>query len=123
MGTRSLAIPRQTETKKTSFTEKLTAMVGMRPKDKEEKTVGTTKSKTIGIVSAITTADDLGDLNTRTVGGIESHTIGSVTETKIPPVEMRTLMRKKEVRYYQNEKLDNGFTLARATEEKLRINC
>ena len=59
----------ETETKNTSFTERLTAMVGMRPKDKEEKTVGTTKSKTNGIVSAITTeADDVGELNTRTVG-------------------------------------------------------
>ena len=98
-------------------------MVEMRPKDKEEKTLGTTKSKTIGIVSTITTeADDVGELNTRTVGGIESHTIRSATETKLPPVETRKLMQKKEVRYYQNEKLDHCFKLARATEEKLRIN-
>ena len=41
--------------KKTSIAERFAAMVGMKPRDKEEATTATDKSKTFGTVSAITT--------------------------------------------------------------------
>ena len=43
------------QAKRTSFTEKIAAMVGMKPREKEEVVQTTEKSKTIGTVSAITT--------------------------------------------------------------------
>ena len=42
------------QTKRTSFTERIAAMVGMKPKEKEEVVPTTEKSKTIGTVSVIT---------------------------------------------------------------------
>ena len=43
------------QTKRTSFTEKIAAMVGMKPKEKEEVMPTTEKGKTFGTVSALTT--------------------------------------------------------------------
>ena len=42
-------------TKRTSFTERIAAMVGMKPREKEEVVPTTEKSKTLGTVSVITT--------------------------------------------------------------------
>ena len=42
------------QTKRTSFTERIAAMVGMKPKEKEEVVPTTEKSKTFGTVSVIT---------------------------------------------------------------------
>ena len=42
------------QTKRMSFTERIAAMVGMKPKKKEEVIPTTEKGKTFGIVSAIT---------------------------------------------------------------------
>ena len=43
------------QTKRTSFTERFAAMVGMKPREKEEVPAATEKSKTFGTISAITT--------------------------------------------------------------------
>ena len=43
------------QTKRTSFTERIAAMAGMKPREKEEITTVTEKSKTFGTVSTITT--------------------------------------------------------------------
>ena len=43
------------QTKRTSFTERIAAMVGMKPKEKEEAIPTTEKGKTFGTFSAITT--------------------------------------------------------------------
>ena len=43
------------QTKRTSFTERLAAMVGMKPREKEEVVAVTEKSKTFGTVSMMTT--------------------------------------------------------------------
>ena len=43
------------QTKRTLFMERYAAMVGLRPRDKEEVRTGTDKSKTFGTFSAITT--------------------------------------------------------------------
>ena len=80
------------ETKKTTFpAERLAAMV--RPKDKEEITVGTIKSKTFGTVSAITMEADEGEkqgtVSTEKTAG---HSAGPVTKSKPSPVELGDLM-------------------------------
>ena len=43
------------QTKRTSFTERIAAMVGMKPREKEVVVTTTEKSKAFGTVSAITT--------------------------------------------------------------------
>ena len=48
------------QTKRTSLTEKLTAIVGMKPGEKEEVTKTTDRGKTFGKVSATTTEADQG---------------------------------------------------------------
>ena len=59
MGTKPPTTPEtikgDSQTKRTSLTEKLAATVGMKPREKEEITTVTEKSRTLGTVSAITT--------------------------------------------------------------------
>ena len=43
------------QTKRTSHIDRIAAMVGMKPREKEETTTVTEKSKTFGTVSTITT--------------------------------------------------------------------
>ena len=45
------------QTKRTSFTERFEAMVGMKPREKEEVVPANEKSKIFGTVSMITTQD------------------------------------------------------------------
>ena len=49
------------QTKRTSFTERIAMMVGMEPREKEETAPTTEKGKTFGTVSAITTEDNRDD--------------------------------------------------------------
>ena len=49
------------QTKRTSFTERIAMMVGMKPKDKEEVVPTIEKGKTFGTVSAITTEANQND--------------------------------------------------------------
>ena len=51
----SETIKEDSQSKRTSFTERIAAMVGMKPREKEEVVQTTEKSKTFGTVSAITT--------------------------------------------------------------------
>ena len=53
--TSNTTIKEDSQAKRTSFTEKIAAMVGMKPREKEEVVQSTEKSKTFGTVSAITT--------------------------------------------------------------------
>ena len=54
-GSRPKTIKDDSQTMKTSFTERFAAIVELRPKDKEEAITGTDRSKIFGTVSAITT--------------------------------------------------------------------
>ena len=49
------------QTKRTSFTERIAMMVRMKPREKEETAPTTEKSKTFGTVSAIATEDNRDD--------------------------------------------------------------
>ena len=49
------------QTKRTSFTERIAMMVGMKPREKDEIAPTTEKGKTLGTVSAITTEDNRDD--------------------------------------------------------------
>ena len=52
-GNTAESIKDDSQSKRTSFTERFAAMVGMRPKDKEKMMTGTGKSKTFRAISAI----------------------------------------------------------------------
>ena len=82
------------QTKTTSFTEKLTAMVEMKPREKEEVRKTTERSKTFGKVSTITTEADQGkDHIMKGAGGDEN---GQATESKLLLVELEDLMSKRQ---------------------------
>ena len=124
------------QTKKTSFTDRIDAMVGMKPRV-EEATTASEKSKTFGTVSTITTETrkGMGEASQVTAVSSEERT----KETRTTSVELGDLMTKlneidkklkcseedrlelkKEIRHNKNENLDNYFCLARATEDKLQ---
>ena len=71
------------QTKKTSITERFAAMVGMKPRDKEEATTATDKSKTFGTVSAITT--EAGQEKEQVTAG---NPVRHLAESKAPLVEL-----------------------------------
>ena len=125
------------QTKRTSFTEKFAAMVGMKPKEKEEVIVSTEKSKMFGTVSDITkeTKQDKEQVTQKATANQNKRTM----ESKRPSLELADLMAnleridkklkcseedrqelKKEARHNKNENLDNNYFLAGATEEKLQ---
>ena len=136
-------IKEDSQTKRTSFTERIALMVGMKPREKDEIAPTTKKGKTFGTVSAEATEDnrddDRGDLvaTTRHEATVENGT--TTNQEKTPLLELSDLMAKleqidkklkcseedrevikKEIRYNKNEYLDNYFNLVRATEEKLQ---
>ena len=113
--------------------ERFAAMVGMKPRDKEEATAATDKSKTFGTVSTIT--KEAGQEKEQVTEGTAGHPERHLAELKTPLVELGDLMLKleqmdkklkckeedrqdmrKELRHKKNEKIDKYFTLARATE-------
>ena len=127
----------ESQTKRTSLTERMAMMVGMKPRDKKEVEPTAEKSKTFGTVSTITTEAIQNDKQVKH-GATASQGVTADHETTTP-LELGNLMAKldqidrklkyseedremikKEKRYNKNEYLDNYFNLARATEEKLQ---
>ena len=127
-------IKNDSQTKRTSFTQKFASMVRIKPKDKKDAITATDKGKNFGMVSAITT--ETGQCKEQETAG---NPVKHIVDSKAPLVELGDLMLKleqmdkklkcseedrlemrKELRHNKNEDLDNYFTLARATEEKLQ---
>ena len=120
--------------KRTSFTQKFASMVGVKPKDKKDATTATDKGKNFGMDSTITSKN--GQCKEQETAG---NPVKHIRDSKAPLVGLGDLMLKleqmdkklkcreqdrlemrKELRHNKNENLDNFFTLARATEEKLQ---
>ena len=89
-------IKNDSQTKRTSFTSKLAAMVGMKPTEKEEMTTTSEKGKTFGTVSTLTTEADQG--KDQRVEGAVGHQNGQAAESKLPLVELGEMMSKLEQR-------------------------
>ena len=129
-------IKNESQTKRTSFTERFAMMVGMKSRDIVEEEPKAEKGKTFGTVSTITAEAEQDDDQVKH-GATASH--GATADHKTTtPLELGNLMAKldqidkklkcseedrevirKEIRYNKKEYLDNYFNLARATEEKL----
>ena len=122
--------------KRTSFTERLAMMVGMRSKDAAVEETKTEKGKTFGTVSTRTTdTDQNGDQfrpgtatnnRTATAHGTATLDLGDLMakldqiDDKLKHSEVDRNLIRKEIRNNKHEYLDNYFHLARATEEKLQ---
>ena len=120
---------------KTSFTERLAMMVGMKSRDIVTEEPKTEKSKTFGTVSTKTTVNDQDQVkqgaaaNSRATADHEitiSLELGDLM-AKLDQIDKRLKhseedreVIKKELRYNKHEYLDNYFNLAKATEEKLQ---
>ena len=83
-----------TQTKRSSFTESFAAMLGMKPREKEEVVSATEKGKTFGTVSTITTEtnQDKEQVTQKTVGNQEKR----VTKSRASSVALGDLMTKFE---------------------------
>ena len=127
----------ESQTKRTSFTEKFAMMVGMKTRDTVEDETKAEKGKTFGTVSTITTEANQGDDQVKN-GSTASHGATADHETTTP-LELGELMAKldeidkklkcseedrevikKEIRYNKNEYLESYFNLVRAAEKKLQ---
>ena len=124
-------------TKRTSFTERVAMMVGMKPKDKEEVVPTNENGKLFGTVSAITTEanqnnEQIEQGETADQGATAHHEkttsleLGNLiakidqNDKKLTCSEENRQVLKKKLRYNKNKTLDIYFNLARATEEKLQ---
>ena len=122
---------------KTSFTERLAMMVGMKSRDTVTEEPKTEKGKTFGTVSTKTTVTNQDEdqvkqgaaANSRATADHETTTALELGDlmAKLDQIDKRLKHReedregiKKELRYNKHEYLDNYFNLAKATEEKLQ---
>ena len=124
------------QVKKTSFTEKLAMMVGMKSKYNTAEESKTERARTFGTVSTKATEADLKEEQARTEEAAENKTtadhetaaleLGDLM-TKLNQIdkklkyseEDRDLIRK-ELKYNKHEYLDSYFNLAKATDERLQ---
>ena len=104
-------------TKRTSLTERIAAMVGLRLRDKEEMILGTDKSKTFETVSAISTEAGEGgqQITERTTG----HSEKPKTESKLSPVVLGYLMLKLE---QMDKKLKSSEEHRQEVRREVRLN-
>ena len=127
----------ESQVKRTSFTERIAMMVGMKSRDIVTGEPKAEKGKTFGTVSTITTEANQDDDQVKQ--GAAANNIEKADHEKTTSLELGDLMAKldqidkrlkhsqedrevikKELRYNKHEYLDNYYNLARATEEKLQ---
>ena len=131
----------ESQAKRTSFTERLTIMVGMKSRDAAAEEPKAEKGKTLGTVLTKTTDTDQSEgqvrpgaaANNRATADHETTTLelGDLM-AKLDQIDKKVKhseedrerkiqnYREKELRYNKHEYLDNYFNLARATEEKIQ---
>ena len=130
-------VKNDTQVKRTSFTERLAMMIGMKSRDIVTEEPKAEKGKTFGTVSTKTTETNQDEdqvkqgaaANNRATADHETTTsleLGDLM-AKLDQIDKRLKhseedreVIKKELRYNKHEYLDNYFDLAKATEEKLQ---
>ena len=124
------------QVKKTSFTEKLAKMVGIKSKDNTAEESQTERARTFGTLSTKATEADLKEEQARTEEAAENKT---TADHETAALELGDLMTKlyqidkklkyseedrdlirKELKYNKHEYLDSYFNLAKATDERLQ---
>ena len=126
----------ESQAKRTSFTERLAMIVGMKSRDIVTEEPKAEKGKIFGTVSTKTTDTDQNEDRVRP-GAAANNRAKTDHETtsldlgnlmaKLDQIDKRLKhseedreVKKKELRYNKHENLDNYFNLAKATEEKLQ---
>ena len=126
----------ESQAKRTSFTERLAMMVGMKLRDVVTEEPKSEKGKTFGTVSTKTTDTNQNEDQVRPGAAANN---GSTSDHETISLELGNLRArldqidkrlkhseedrdviKKELRYNKHEYLDSYFNLAQATEEKLQ---
>ena len=124
------------QAKRTSFTERLAMMVGMKSRDILTEEPKAEKGKTFGTVSTKTTETNQEEDQVKTGAAAKNRATADHETTtsldlgdlmaKLDQIDKRLKhseedreVIKKELRYNKHEYLDNYFNLAKATEEKL----
>ena len=127
----------ESQVKRTSFTERIAMMVGMKSRDAVAEEPKAEKGKTFGSVSTITTEANQDDDQIKQ--GTATSKRATPNHETTTPLELGDLMAKldqidkklkdskedrevimKQLRYNKHEYLDKYFNLARATEENLQ---
>ena len=127
----------ESQVKRTSFTERIAMMVGMKSRDVAAEVPKAEKVRTFGTVSTITTESNEDHDQAMQGAAATDEAIRNLEKTT--PLELGDLMAKldqidkklkhseedrevikKELRYNKREYLDSYFNLAKATEEKLQ---
>ena len=124
------------QAKKTSFTERLAMMVGMKSRDIVTEEPKSEKGKTFGTISTKATDTNQNEDQVRPGAAADQRATADHETTsldlgdlmaKLDQIDKRLKhseedreVIKKELRYNKHEYLDNYFNLARATEEKLQ---
>ena len=137
MGKTPETVKDESQVKRTSFTEMIAMMVGMKSRDIVTDEPKAEKGKTFGTVSTITTEANQDDDQVKQ--GAAANNMAKADHEITTPLELGDLMAKleqidkklkhsdedtevikKELRYNKHEYPDNYLNLARATEEKLQ---
>ena len=129
-------VKEESQAKRTSFTERLAMMVGMKSRDAAVEETKAEKSKIFGTVSTRTTETDQNedqkkpgpatDYRTTTDNGTTTLELSDLMakldqiDEKLKHSEEDRNVIRKEMRNNKHEYLDSYFHLARATEEKLQ---
>ena len=127
----------ESQVKRTSFTERIAMMVGMKSRDIVTEEPKAEMGKTFGTVSTITTEANQDDDQVKQRAA--ANNMAKADHETTTPLDLGDLMAKidqidkklkhsaedrevikKELRYNKHRYLDNYFNLARATEEKLQ---
>ena len=136
IGNTEETVKEDSQVKKTSFTERLAMMVGIKTKENGTEEPKAERARTFGTVSTKTTEANPREEQTRAEATAEERPTADHEEATL---ELGDLMAKlnqidkklkhseedrevirKELRYNKNEYLDSYFNLAKATEERLK---
>ena len=136
IGNTEETVKEDSQVKKTSFTERLAMMVGIKTKENVTEEPKAERARTFGTVSTKTTEANPREGQTRAEATAEEKPTADHEEATL---ELGDLMAKlnqidkklkhseedrevirKELRYNKNEYLDSYFNLAKATEERLK---
>ena len=136
IGNTEETVKEDSQVKKTSFTEKLAMMVGLKTKENMTEEPKAERARTFGTVSTKTTEANPGEEQTKAEATAKNRPTADHEEATI---ELGDLMAKlnqidkklkhseedrevirKELRYNKHEYLDSYFNLAKATDERLK---
>ena len=136
IGNTEETVKEDSQEKKTSFTERLAMMVGIKTKENVTEEPKAERARTFGTVSTKTTEANPREEQTRAEATAEERPTADHEEATLKLGDLMAKLNqidkklkhseedreviRKELRYNKNEYLDSYFNLAKATEERLK---